>query len=418
MKEDEMPLISVCFSGGGIRAMVSTKMFLDELCHIGLTDALAHVIGVSGSTWCLGMWGSYEINPFYPDMDDPWKAKINEESTCEMNVSEEKEEKVENQKSCMDLEEKDEGEQILASAETSGRKGEMDKALMALLSPKRSGQISGWGLDRFLSPVLEWMLDQDVSKLVGTLFGKTATTLITHANIISILGTLITKDAVVEVDLLYQWRQFLAKFLLPSGIPIPDFSSKNKILKDRLMTGQLPLIICCGIARNPGKDKELRPYNTVEFSPFEVSYVSGDYVDSVPSELFGSKFTNLGLIDHHFHFDHHHKPSSPLFLPNVMATCGSAFAFDYKSASSALNVLYPIFGTSIIPKSARTDLNVGFIETNGLVRNNLITLKNSTYIVPRFQNLAELPSEGGNGNGAEGSVASEDTSGILNPKKP
>lgn len=50
------PHISLCFSGGGFRAMLLTLGFLHGAQEIGLLDATTYVSGLSGSTWAIAPW--------------------------------------------------------------------------------------------------------------------------------------------------------------------------------------------------------------------------------------------------------------------------------------------------------------------------------------------------------------------------
>jgi hypothetical protein len=50
------PRISLCFSGGGLRAMFSALGFSLGLQQTGLLDATTHAAGLSGSTWFLMKW--------------------------------------------------------------------------------------------------------------------------------------------------------------------------------------------------------------------------------------------------------------------------------------------------------------------------------------------------------------------------
>lgn len=52
----KVPHISLCFSGGGFRAMLLTLGFLQGAQEIGLLDATTYVSGLSGSTWAIAPW--------------------------------------------------------------------------------------------------------------------------------------------------------------------------------------------------------------------------------------------------------------------------------------------------------------------------------------------------------------------------
>uniref|UniRef100_A0A8C6YW75 Phospholipase A2 n=1 Tax=Nothoprocta perdicaria TaxID=30464 RepID=A0A8C6YW75_NOTPE len=51
--KDEVPVVAVLGSGGGMRALTSFHGSLAALRQLGLLDAVAYVCGISGSTWCL-----------------------------------------------------------------------------------------------------------------------------------------------------------------------------------------------------------------------------------------------------------------------------------------------------------------------------------------------------------------------------
>ncbi|KAH3756603.1 hypothetical protein Pelo_11631 [Pelomyxa schiedti] len=72
--ESDMPCVAVCGSGGGVRAMVSMIAFLNGLSSIGLLDGITYCAGLSGSTWCLLQWIASSGNPFHSGQteDDPW----------------------------------------------------------------------------------------------------------------------------------------------------------------------------------------------------------------------------------------------------------------------------------------------------------------------------------------------------------
>ncbi|CAM2115876.1 unnamed protein product [Caretta caretta] len=52
-KKDEIPVVAVVGSGGGMRAMTAFYGNLSGLQQLGLLDILMYMSGVSGSTWCL-----------------------------------------------------------------------------------------------------------------------------------------------------------------------------------------------------------------------------------------------------------------------------------------------------------------------------------------------------------------------------
>ncbi|XP_063174381.1 cytosolic phospholipase A2 zeta-like [Candoia aspera] len=53
--KDELPIVAVLASGGGMRAMTSCYGNLSGLQQLGLLDILTYFCGISGSTWCMSM---------------------------------------------------------------------------------------------------------------------------------------------------------------------------------------------------------------------------------------------------------------------------------------------------------------------------------------------------------------------------
>nr|XP_025740009.1 cytosolic phospholipase A2 beta isoform X1 [Callorhinus ursinus] len=53
LQEDEIPVVAVMATGGGIRAMVSLYGQLAGLRELGLLDCISYITGASGSTWAL-----------------------------------------------------------------------------------------------------------------------------------------------------------------------------------------------------------------------------------------------------------------------------------------------------------------------------------------------------------------------------
>nr|XP_060474841.1 cytosolic phospholipase A2 beta isoform X3 [Panthera onca] len=53
LQEDEIPVVAVMATGGGIRAMVSLYGHLAGLKELGLLDCISYITGASGSTWAL-----------------------------------------------------------------------------------------------------------------------------------------------------------------------------------------------------------------------------------------------------------------------------------------------------------------------------------------------------------------------------
>ena len=53
-----VPTIALVGSGGGFRAMAGTTGFLRGAHDIGLLDTATYVVGLSGSTWALGVWNA------------------------------------------------------------------------------------------------------------------------------------------------------------------------------------------------------------------------------------------------------------------------------------------------------------------------------------------------------------------------
>uniref|UniRef100_A0A452U3C4 PLA2c domain-containing protein n=1 Tax=Ursus maritimus TaxID=29073 RepID=A0A452U3C4_URSMA len=53
LREDEIPVVAVMATGGGIRAMVSLYGQLAGLRELGLLDCISYITGASGSTWAL-----------------------------------------------------------------------------------------------------------------------------------------------------------------------------------------------------------------------------------------------------------------------------------------------------------------------------------------------------------------------------
>uniref|UniRef100_A0A8C4Q5J2 PLA2c domain-containing protein n=1 Tax=Eptatretus burgeri TaxID=7764 RepID=A0A8C4Q5J2_EPTBU len=53
LREEEVPVVAVLGSGGGVRAMTGFYGSLLGLEHLGLVDCISYIAGVSGSTWCM-----------------------------------------------------------------------------------------------------------------------------------------------------------------------------------------------------------------------------------------------------------------------------------------------------------------------------------------------------------------------------
>ncbi len=65
------PRIGFCFSGGGVRAMVSAVGFLKKAEELRLFDTCLYTSALSGSTWGLGPWiasGEQTIAEYYPSL--------------------------------------------------------------------------------------------------------------------------------------------------------------------------------------------------------------------------------------------------------------------------------------------------------------------------------------------------------------
>ncbi|MDZ4151230.1 hypothetical protein, partial [Methylicorpusculum sp.] len=58
ISDTAVPTIALVGSGGGFRAMAGTTGFLRGAHDIGLLDAATYVVGLSGSTWALGVWNA------------------------------------------------------------------------------------------------------------------------------------------------------------------------------------------------------------------------------------------------------------------------------------------------------------------------------------------------------------------------
>lgn len=56
LRDDALPKIACCFSGGGFRAMIMTLGFLSAAQDIGLLDSVTYLSGLSGSTWAVAPW--------------------------------------------------------------------------------------------------------------------------------------------------------------------------------------------------------------------------------------------------------------------------------------------------------------------------------------------------------------------------
>ncbi|XP_030403451.1 LOW QUALITY PROTEIN: cytosolic phospholipase A2 gamma-like, partial [Gopherus evgoodei] len=70
--EDNMPNITILGSGGGLRAMIALQGTLVEMKKQGLLDAVLHLCGVSGSTWCM--------STLYKDKN--WTEKVQDLEEC------------------------------------------------------------------------------------------------------------------------------------------------------------------------------------------------------------------------------------------------------------------------------------------------------------------------------------------------
>uniref|UniRef100_A0A8C4YS26 PLA2c domain-containing protein n=1 Tax=Gopherus evgoodei TaxID=1825980 RepID=A0A8C4YS26_9SAUR len=70
--KDNMPNITILGSGGGLRAMIALQGTLVEMKKQGLLDAVLHLCGVSGSTWCM--------STLYKDKN--WTEKVQDLEEC------------------------------------------------------------------------------------------------------------------------------------------------------------------------------------------------------------------------------------------------------------------------------------------------------------------------------------------------
>ena len=62
LKEDAVPTIAVCGSGGGIRAMYETLGWMLGADSLGIVDTIQYASGLSGSTWLLNPWVASELS--------------------------------------------------------------------------------------------------------------------------------------------------------------------------------------------------------------------------------------------------------------------------------------------------------------------------------------------------------------------
>ena len=50
------PRVALCFSGGGVRAMIGTMAYLTAFAKLGLVDASSYIAALSGSSWAVSAW--------------------------------------------------------------------------------------------------------------------------------------------------------------------------------------------------------------------------------------------------------------------------------------------------------------------------------------------------------------------------
>jgi phospholipase A2 len=93
LPESEVPIIALCGSGGGCRAMLSTLGSLAGLEHLGLLDACAYSAGLSGSTWAISTWLQSQmrvqdyINSLAPRFRTDIKAPVSMEASKQITQS-------------------------------------------------------------------------------------------------------------------------------------------------------------------------------------------------------------------------------------------------------------------------------------------------------------------------------------------
>jgi hypothetical protein len=70
LEVDQVPNIALSFSGGGMRAMMTTAAALDVMKKAGVLDMTSYISALSGSTWAVAPWllrsGKDNYNVFYP----------------------------------------------------------------------------------------------------------------------------------------------------------------------------------------------------------------------------------------------------------------------------------------------------------------------------------------------------------------
>jgi hypothetical protein len=68
---DDVPHIALTFSGGGMRAMMTTAAALDVMKRNGILDMISYISCLSGSTWAVAPWllrsSMNDYNVFYPE---------------------------------------------------------------------------------------------------------------------------------------------------------------------------------------------------------------------------------------------------------------------------------------------------------------------------------------------------------------
>jgi cytosolic phospholipase A2 len=77
LKDEQVPRIAFCFSGGGFRAMIESLGSLIGAENTGLLDSAVYIAGLSGSTWMLNPWIASGLKPslykntLIPKIDKP-----------------------------------------------------------------------------------------------------------------------------------------------------------------------------------------------------------------------------------------------------------------------------------------------------------------------------------------------------------
>lgn len=238
---EELPRVAVCFSGGGIRALLGAQTYLDAASAIGFLDCVEYVSGVSGSTWCLSSWGCFEGNIFHRSLVDPWSKG----QKYDRNIH------------------KAEGAKYLLQPER------LKSEDWISVREKKLGSVFKW----FSSGgVFENSHFFDIAKSLAAHKGET-------------------------ISLIDEWESYLFDLIIKPYVPDNSvyFSAQsNPVLKRKQTTGEIPIIICSAVTDNYGQIPPQMRFNTVEFTAFEVCVLPHGAPEAISAQKFGKKATVTG----------------------------------------------------------------------------------------------------------------------------